>query len=66
MELPTPRELELEALLRRRDEELARVTVRHTVLHYVRWLLAHNIVATLGRNHPPADIPRQPTSACDL
>lgn len=37
MELPTPRELQLEALLRRRDEQLARLTVRYHVYTYCHY-----------------------------
>jgi hypothetical protein len=50
MDLPSSRELELEALLRNKDSQLAELTVRTLVRHFISFSLG----VTPGRGqHPP-------------
>lgn len=50
MDLPSSRELELEALLRSKDSQLAELTVRILVRHFVSYSLG---VITGRAQHPP-------------
>jgi hypothetical protein len=54
MDLPSSRELELEALLRNKDSQLAELTVRALARHFVPYSLG--VIPGRGQHPPPVSL----------
>jgi len=54
MDLPSSRELELEALLRSKDSQLAELTVRTLVRHFISYSLG--VIPGRGQHPPPVSL----------
>jgi hypothetical protein len=54
MDLPSSRELELEALLRNKDSQLAELTVRTLVRHFISYSLG--VIPGRGQHPPPVPL----------
>lgn len=54
MDLPSSRELELEALLRNKDSQLAELTVRTLVPHFISYSLG--VIPGRGQRPPPVSL----------